>query len=232
MIPRILFLDLEGTLFRIPPFVSETQVAQSAWTTLAARLGEDCLRDEEASKKKWERGEYRNYMEWMDDSVRTLQKHGLTASLFENVIDSLEEVPNIRREVGILREAGSVIAIITGGFKRLADRAQVAIRAHHSLSACEVFFSSETNKVVHWNLLPSDYVGKIDFMKLLIREYGCQSADCAFIGDGNNDALLAEQVGLSIAFNAQPRMRAAATYAIQTDHDVGFSGISELILNH
>src|SRR5260370_15282918 len=86
MRPKLIFLDLEGTLLRIPPIVSRTQVAQSAWTILAQLLGPDCLREEEETKRKWEAQSYFNYLSWMEDTIRIHQKYGLTLRIFTSLV--------------------------------------------------------------------------------------------------------------------------------------------------
>lgn len=229
MKPKIVFLDLEGTLVQIPPVASSTQVARSAWTTVAHRLGVACLEEEEASKKRWELGEYSSYLDWMEDSVLALKRHGLTGEIFKNTIDSLEETPGIRRAASNFHKAGASIAIISGGFKRMADRIQLAIKARHAIAACDLFFDRETDALEHWNLLPSDYTGKVDFMRLMIREYGCSAKECVFVGDGNNDAFLAAEVGVSIAFNAQEGMRKVASYTV---NGADFSVVADIVANH
>jgi phosphoserine phosphatase len=84
----------------------------------------------------------------------------------------------------------------------------------HTFAACEYFFDQSSGRLVHWNLIPCDYEGKVDFMRLMMREYGISPADCAFIGDGVNDVPIAKEVGLSIAFNAAGELQEAATHSI------------------
>jgi phosphoserine phosphatase len=77
-----------------------------------------------------------------------------------------------------------------------------------------IFFHPETRKIEHFNLLPADERGKVDFMLLMCKEYGYESRHCAFVGDGKNDVHLARAVGYSVAFNAQPELAKAASFAI------------------
>ena len=62
--------------------------------------------------------------------------------------------------------------------------------------------------------MPADYGGKIDFMKLIMNEHGLKKDQCAFVGDGKNDITLAKAVGLSVAFNGDPKLQEVCTYAI------------------
>ena len=89
----------------------------------------------------------------------------------------------------------------------------------HAYAAADLFWDRE-GKLIHWNILPSDYEGKVDFVRLLIREYRLSSSDCAFVGDGKNDAYVARQVGISFAYRAHPALKAAATHTIENFSEI------------
>lgn len=200
-------MDLEGTLLRKEYRLDNGKVAPSAWTLLAERLGAACYEEEEATKDRWTRHVYRGYVEWMRDTIRIHQKYGLTAAFFSEVMDSVPLTAGVEEAVAEFKVRGAITAVISGGFKALADRVQRHLRIDHSLSGCEYFFDS-AGHIEHFNLLPSDEEGKADFMHLIAKEYGVSPRDCAFVGDGKNDVALAQSVGLSIAFNAQPELQA------------------------
>lgn len=212
--PKIIFMDLEGTLLKKAIHLDNGKVAPSAWTLLAERLGPDALRQEEETKNRWLNNGYKSYVEWMQDTIRIHKEHGLTAALFDEVMNSVEEMPGIREAVSIFRDWGAITAIISGGFKALADRIQQSLKVAHALSGCEYFFDQETGLLDHWNLLPTDYEGKVDFMRLLMREHKIRQEECVFIGDAQNDVWMAKEVGLSIAFNAHPDLQQVCTYII------------------
>lgn len=214
MYPKLIFMDLEGTLLQKAIHLDDGRVAPSAWTLLAERLGLDALREEEATKDHWLNEGYRSYIEWMQDTIKIHQKYGLTFQVFQEVINSVQEMPGAREAVRRFHERGAVTAIISGGFKALADRVQRNFKIYHSLSGCEYFFHRDTGQLEHWNLLPSDYEGKIHFVKAVMSEYRISKEECAFVGDAQNDVAVAQEVGLSIAFNAQPVLRQVCTYAI------------------
>jgi phosphoserine phosphatase len=231
MRPKLIFLDLEGTLLRIPPIVTQTQVAQSAWTILAQLLGPDCLKEEEETKKKWEAKSYLNYVSWMEDTIRIHQKYGLDRKIFTSLINMIDEMPGIRTAADRFHAWGSRIAIVTGGFKALADKAQLAIRAHHTFAACEYFFD-ERGQLAHWNLLPSDYEGKLHFMRLLMREYDFGRDECILVADGINDVPLAREVGVSISFNGQAALKSVAALSVdQPRGEEDFAVVAELVEN-
>lgn len=207
-------MDLEGTLFRKAVHLDDGKVAPSAWTLLAECLGPRALEEEQATKDRWLKGEYHNYIEWMQDTIKIHQKYGLTIDIFEKVINSVEEMPGARETVRRFHERGAITAIVSGGFKALADRVQRDFKIHHALSGCEYFFNAQTGQLEHWNLLPSDYEGKIHFVRAVMAEYGIPKKECAFIGDAQNDVPVAQEVGLSIAFNARPELQRVCTHMI------------------
>jgi phosphoserine phosphatase len=78
----------------------------------------------------------------------------------------------------------------------------------------------------HWNLLPSDYKGKIHFVKAIMDEYGASREECAFVGDAKNDVQVAQEVGYAVAFNAQPELCQICSYVI--NQKPGFENFEEV----
>lgn len=212
--PRIVFLDMEGTLLQKAHHLDDGVVAPSAWTLLAERLGPECLLAENRTKQEWRENKYSGYMEWVARTVEIHQKFGLTREIFAAVVKGADLMPNALQALEAIRSWGTVTVLISGGFKALADVVQRKLKIRHSFVACEYFFSEETGLLEHANLLPADEVGKVDFMRLLCREYGVNPEDCAFVGDGMNDVHLAQAVGYSIAFNAQDALRRVCSDAV------------------
>lgn len=226
MYPKLIFMDLEGTLLQKAIHLNDGRVAPSAWTLLAERLGSAALKEEQATKDKWLRGGYKGYIDWMLDTIRIHQRHGLTFDIFQEVIGSVQYTPGAGETVQAFHNHGAVTAIISGGFKALADRVQQSFKIHHALSGCEYFFHPKTGQLEHWNLLPSDYRGKVDFIRSIRIEYGVTKKGCAFIGDAQNDIPVVKEVGLSIAFNAHQALREVCTCTI--DQALGNEDFSEV----
>ncbi|MFC1906594.1 HAD family hydrolase [Chloroflexota bacterium] len=226
-------MDLEGTLLQRVIHLDDGRVAPSAWTLLAERLGEKALQEEMATKDRWLNGKYRNYIEWMHDTIAIHHRHGLTLDIFQQMIDSVREMNGARNAVRVFHANNAVTAIVSGGFKALADRVQRIHRITHTIAACEYFFHPETGQLEHWNLLPSDYEGKARFIRLLMNDYNITKEEACFIGDAQNDVPAAKEVGLSIAFNAQPSLREVCTYTIdQATGKEDFTEVTSLIMNH
>lgn len=227
MHPKIVFLDMEGTLLKKEYRLDDGLVAPSAWTLLAERLGEDRLRDEQDTKKQWLAGGYKNYLQWMKATVDIHRRYKLTEAVFREVIESVEFMPGVDEALADLRGWAATTVLISGGFKALADRVQRRLRIDHALSGCEYFFDAASGQIEHFNLLPADERGKADFMRLMCVEHQVDPHDCAFVGDGMNDIHLAREVGFSVAFNAQEALRAVSAAVI--DQATGNEDFREVV---
>lgn len=59
------------------------------------------------------------------------------------------------------------------------------------------------------------YEGKVDFVKLLMREYSLGQEECAFVGDGGNDVRIAREVGASFCCGHNPELKKVATRVLR-----------------
>jgi phosphoserine phosphatase len=213
---KLIIFDMEGTLFKKVIQTEEGDIAPSAWSLIAKHLEPKAQAEEEETKRKWNAKKYAGYVEWMEDTIRVYQKYTLKKEFFEKVMASIEYHDGVHEVFKTLKKKGYKTALISGGFKAQADRAQKDLKIDHAFTACELFWDDKGN-LLHWNLLPCDYQGKVDFMKLIMQEHGLKKEDCAFVGDGKNDVLLAKAVGLSIAFNGPLELQKVCTHAINQE---------------
>ncbi|MCI5134021.1 MAG: HAD family hydrolase [Candidatus Electrothrix sp. AW2] len=215
---QLLFFDMEGTIF------TKQQVKlrpdelhhdhHSLWSRLMYELGPSALADNEKTVLKWEAGGYRSYLDWIDECLDIFKKHGLTKHIFDKALDSIPYNPGVSETFQSLHQQGIKTAIVSGGFIEQARRAQQDLKITHAYAAADLFWDQD--KILkHWNIFPSDFEGKVEFMRLLMKEYQLSRQDCAFIGDGKNDVFIAQEVGKSFAYQAHPDLRAVATYPIE-----------------
>jgi len=198
-------------------------IDSTIWQGIADALGPEAVEEEVRTHERWNRGEYRSYLDWMKDTIRIHQKHGLTAAVFKRLIDSAEYNPEVPETLRALNSGEFEIMLVSGGFRELAARAQVDFRIRHAFAACEYMFGSN-GLLKAFNLLPCDFEGKVDFIHLMLREYGLTQEDWIFIGDGINDVPVAQVAPLSIAYAAHEQLRSVATYSI-----AAFSEILEIL---
>jgi phosphoserine phosphatase len=211
---KLVFFDMEGQIFE--PHIIETKkgIAPSIWTVISRHLGPKAAAEGEATKDKWGERQYACYVDWMEDVIHIHQKYGLTKNVFYNIVNKVKYIKGVEETIKELRKRGYIVAVISGGFKNLADRAIRDLGIHHVFAACEYFFDEKTKKLKSWNLMPCDYQGKVDFMRLLIKEHGLKAKQCAFVGDGVNDISLAKECCISIAFNGRKELQEVTTYAV------------------
>jgi len=211
--PKLIFFDMEGTIFKKPFKFSKGNTQPSLWTMIAKKLGEKALKEEENTKDKWNNKQYRGYVEWMDDTIKIHQKYRLTKKIFDEVMASDEYHKGVKETFEQLEKKGYKTVLLSGGFKAQADKAQKDLKIDHAFAACEYFWD-KNGELLHWNLFPSDYEGKIDFMKLIMKEYKVTPDECVFVGDGINDVYLAKEVKIGISFNGHEELQKVCTHSI------------------
>jgi phosphoserine phosphatase len=210
---KLIFFDMDGVIFNTGIKESYGDTAPSTWTKLAKHLGKKALREEENTKVKWTNKEYKGYLDWMEDTIQIHKRYGLTKDFFYKVINSVEYFNGVEETIKALKKHRVRLALISGSFKELANRAINDLGIEHTFAACEYFWDKE-GKLKHFNLLPCDYEGKVEFMRLIMEEHGLSSNECAFVGDGRNDIPLAQYVGKSIAFNGAKELQEVCTHSI------------------
>ena len=211
---KLIFFDMEGVIFESGISEKRTGLAASIWSIIPKLLGEECVKEEELGKKMWQEGKFKNYFEWCDYSIAYHKKYGLTMEKFYELINKVPYIKGAKETFAELKKKGYRTALVSGGFKNLANRAIRDLQIDHTFAACEYFFDEKTKKLLWWNLLPSDYEGKANFMELMIKEYCFKPEECAFVCDSVNDIPLAKKVGLSIAFNARKELQKVATHSV------------------
>ncbi|MBW2993074.1 HAD-IB family phosphatase [Candidatus Woesearchaeota archaeon] len=211
---KLIFFDMEGVIFESGIIEERKDVAASVWTALGNSLGKECRKKEDEGKIMWAEGKFNNYIEWCEWTLKLFQKHNLTMKHFYDVINKVKYIDGAKETFKELKKKGYKTVIISGGLKNLANRAIRDLDIDTTFAAVEYFFDDKTEKLVSWNILPTDYEGKIDFLRLMMREYKLHPQECAFIGDGVNDIPPAKEVGLSVAFNARKELQEVATYSI------------------
>ena len=213
---KIVFFDMEGTLFRGTGTHADGTRSVSAWPLLAERLSPRANAAENAHYEKWKRGEYASYLPWMEDTSRIFKQEGMTKDFFEQTLNSIESVPGVKEAGGALHEKGIRTGVITGGFYEHAEKAARELGIHHVRASCR-FFWDEHGKLSHWEFEEHGQEGKVHAAQQIAAQYGISLRTCAFVGDGSNDVHIAQSVGVSIAFNGDEELRRVATHAVNQE---------------
>jgi phosphoserine phosphatase len=211
---KLLVLDVEGTIFQTDVRLRGTSIDSTIWQAIAHALGPEAIREEVETHKKWENGAYSSYLEWMKDTISIHQRHGLSSTIFEKLISAAEYNTGVLETLSQIDQAEYKLLLISGGFRELAARAQRDLKISHAFAACEYLFGND-GSLESYNLLPCDFEGKIDFIELMLREYGLSSGDWLFVGDGANDVPIAKAAPVSIGYRPHPVLKKVVTYAIE-----------------
>lgn len=216
---KLFVLDIEGTIFERGVVLEGAQYASTVWQGIAIALGPQAIAEEIETHRQWEAGNYSRYVDWMRATVEIHERHGLTERVFHGVISSAEYHPHAVEVLASVARLDYVPVLISGGFKELAERAQRDIGIHHAFAACEYFFDGR-GLLTSYNLLPCDFYGKVDFIELMLDEYGLSPDDWVFMGDGGNDAQIASLAPLSIGFRPDDRLSAVVDHVIDDYRDL------------
>lgn len=215
---KLFVFDVEGTIFKTNYRIPHLELTSTVWHALAHALGSAALEEEIATHEKWENNDYNSYTEWLIDSIGMHMKYCLSQEAFEKIINSVDYNEGVIDFFELIDREKYIPVFISGGFQNLSQRAQIKLKVHHSFTACTYFFNE--GLLSGYNLIPSDFNGKIDFVKLVCNEYGLSFDDWIFVGDGKNDVAIAKTAPLSFAINPHPDLLAVVDYEITSFMDL------------
>jgi phosphoserine phosphatase len=210
---RLLVLDVEGTLFKTSIKLPGTSIDSTIWQSIAHALGPQAVKEEVETHRKWERGEYKNYLEWMEETIEIHRRYGLSQVCFSQLIASAEYNPGVVETLSEIDRNKYEVVLVSGGFRELAARAQQDFFIRHAFAACEYFFEN-SGRLGWYNLMPCDFEGKLDFIHLMLREYRLRKDEWVFVGDGRNDIPIAKQAPISVGYRPHPDLSGVVTYRI------------------
>lgn len=216
---KLLVLDVEGTLFQTDVQLSGTSIDSTIWQGIAHALGPDAVREEVETHKRWDSGDYRSYLDWMKDTISIHRRHGLSYKLFQRLISSAQYSIGVVETMSQVDRSKYEPILISGGFRELTARAQRDLKIYHVFVACEYLFGKD-GILKSYNLLPCDFEGKIDFIRLMLREYGLGSNDWLFVGDGANDVPIAKKAPVSVGYRPHSELKKVVTYVIDDFHEL------------
>lgn len=212
---KLLVFDVEGTIFKTKIRLPGTNIDSTIWQSIAVSLGPKAIQSEVDTHKKWESGNYSSYIDWMKDTIEIHKKYGLKETQFNDVINSAEYNPGIVDFFIKLDRKKYIPVMISGGFQNLATRAQIDFGIYHAFSACHYYFDKKNGGLLKsYNLLPCDFYGKVQFVEILLKEYGLSLDDWIFIGDGKNDIPIASRAPVSVGFAPHNELKKVVTYVI------------------
>ena len=159
------------------------------------------------------RGEITDFKESLRRRLALLQ--GVPAQALEKVYtERLRLNPGAQELVAAAKAAGLATLLVSGGFTYFAERVQRTLGIDRSASnVLEIESGRLTGRVI------GDIVDGAEKQRQLLAfcaDLGCSPQQAIAMGDGANDLPMMGTAGLSVAYHAKPKVRAAAHVAIDT----------------
>ncbi|MFJ3488166.1 phosphoserine phosphatase SerB [Leifsonia aquatica] len=155
------------------------------------------------------RGEL-DFAQSLRERVRALA--GLPVSVFERVGQRIRVTDGVPELVAGVQAAGGRVGVVSGGFHELLDPLGARLGLDHwranRLAVRDGLLTGEVDGPI------IDAAAKAEALREWADAAGVPLRRTLAIGDGANDLLMMAEAGLSIAFNAKPRVRAEADLVI------------------
>ncbi|MDD5022365.1 MAG: haloacid dehalogenase-like hydrolase [Endomicrobiaceae bacterium] len=198
---KLFVCGVDGTLFT-PNKIEDTDISSNCWQSIARILGEGAIEEEKKNHKKWQNSEFENYTEWVQASYCMHKKYGLKKEQFDAVIDNIFYNNGVEDFFKKLDRTKWEPVVISGGFQNLIHKAEEDLDITRGYGACEYKFDKAGYLDKLHELHPSDFKGKIDFLKIIIKNLKLNiKTDWVFVGDDKNDIEIAKIAPLSFCIN-------------------------------
>ena len=159
------------------------------------------------------RGEITDFKDSLRRRLALLE--GVPVTALEQVyVQRLKLNPGARELIEAAKAAGLATLLVSGGFTYFADRVKSTLgidRAQSNL--LEIEDGRLTGRVI------GDIVDGAEKQRQLLafcEDLGCSPQQAIAVGDGANDLPMMDAAGLSVAYHAKPKVRAAAMVSIDT----------------
>jgi len=155
------------------------------------------------------RGEL-DFEESLRERVRTLA--GLPAAVFQHVGERIRVTDGVPELIAGVQAAGGVVGVVSGGFHELLDPIGERLGLDHWRANRLVVEDGRLTGEVDGPVV--DAAAKAQALLFWAADAGVHLRQTVAIGDGANDLRMMAEAGLSVAFNAKPRVRAEADLVI------------------
>ena len=155
------------------------------------------------------RGEL-DFAQSLRERVRALA--GLPVSVFERVGERIRVTDGVPELIAGVHAAGGLVGVVSGGFHELLDPLGARLGLDRWRANRLAVRDGELTGEVDGPIVDAE--AKADALREWAAAAGVPLRRTLAIGDGANDLRMMAQAGLSIAFNAKPRVRAEADLVI------------------
>ena len=135
---KLLVCDVEGTIFKAEYKTEGTEYASTMWQPLARCLGDAAIEEEKESERKFHNGEYKNYAEWVEATIKIHKKYGLKRDDFYSLVNGAEYNEGVIEFFSKLDRRKYIPVLISGGFEELIGRAMRDLKIFYGSSLLSV----------------------------------------------------------------------------------------------
>lgn len=158
------------------------------------------------------RGEI-DFVESLHERVATLK--GVPVTIFETALSQVTLTPGVRELIAHVHQLEGVVGVVSGGFHEVLDGLATDLNlnewAANRLAVTDGALTGETvGEIIDGDM-------KAHKLQTWATQYGVPLERTVAIGDGANDIPMMAVAGLSVAFNAKPKVRAFAKIEIEDD---------------
>lgn len=153
-----------------------------------------------------------DFAESLRERVATLK--GLPVSSFDDALRQITVTPGVPEMIAGVHAAGGWVGVVSGGFHEILDPLAASLGLDHwranRLGVIDDRLTGEVDGAI------VDAAAKASALREWAQDHGVTAARTVAIGDGANDLEMMREAGLSVAFDAKPRVRARADIAMDT----------------
>ncbi len=157
------------------------------------------------------------FKEALRDRVAHLK--GLPVSVLEEVAESMRLTPGTYELVSTLKSMGFKLALISGGFKFFAERLKAQLGFDYAFANDLEMKDGKLTGKVKGSIIDAQGKGRI--VQALAEKEGISREEIVAVGDGANDAIMLENSGLGIAFNAGELLKKVADGQLTSSNLLG-----------
>lgn len=183
---KLIAFDMDGTILEV-----------EAIDEIAKRAG---VQDKVAELTKKAMNGEMDFTYALKERVRLLK--GLPVKVVEEVAERLPISRGAEEVVRSLKNMGFITVLITGGFDVVAKKVSERLGFDYWFANKLGVEDGKLNGEVE--ILVSDGESKLEILKKVAEAHGIDLEECVAVGDGANDLLVLEKVGLGIGFKPKP----------------------------
>lgn len=204
---KLICFDVDGTLI---------DNVEYSWQLFHDYFQTDKHRREDA-KRKFYSGKI-TYLEWAEHDINLWREVNATKKDFYKAIElaNVKLMEGALETINVLKKNKFKLAIISGSVNVILDKLFPEHNDFFDYVFLSKIFFDDGGVISGVNATEFDMLKKVDALKQIVSKEDISLKECVFIGDHDNDAKIAEEAGLGIAFNCKSdKLREVADVVIE-----------------